>query len=201
MSAPFKMITEITDVELRILCNESIADLPEWDPSFGLTEAQTAYSKAASPHMMLAVMDLLDDARRERDLLAKAIANAGIAAGVAHVNMAFDVPRLVELAEIVGKPDQDGERFRHMVDTDVPGCMRQVGVCDRANEAYWLAGDEARRAVDAEMKPPEPAPEPDVEAGPPDPFTDRICHNADCWYCEGSGWWRGRPCDGDEIPF
>uniref|UniRef100_A0AAU6W1U1 Uncharacterized protein n=1 Tax=Pseudomonas phage Touem01 TaxID=3138548 RepID=A0AAU6W1U1_9VIRU len=147
------------------------------------------------------LVDRLAHATSERDLLATAIANAGVAAGVAHVNMAFDVPRLVKLAEVVGNPDPDGERFRHMVDTDVPGSMRQVGVCSRDNEAYWLAGDEARRAVDAEMKPPEPAPEPDVEAGPPDPFTDRICHNADCWYCKGSGWWRGRPCDGDEIPF
>lgn len=147
------------------------------------------------------LVDRLTQATRERDQLADAVTTAWLASGLERGNIGSDVCGLTHLVALLAKPDPDGERFRHLVDPDIPGSIRQVGVSQRDNEAYWLTGDDARRAIDTDMKPPEPLPAPDVYLGPPDPFTDRICHNADCWYCKGSGWWRGRPCDGDEIPF
>ncbi len=61
MTRPFQMINTITADQLRDLIHASISDLPEWDPSFGLTEQQTAFAHAASPQMVLA---LLNDVER-----------------------------------------------------------------------------------------------------------------------------------------
>lgn len=61
MTRPFQMISTITADQLRDLIHASINDMPEWDPSFGLTEQQTAFAHAASPQMVLA---LLNDVER-----------------------------------------------------------------------------------------------------------------------------------------
>lgn len=46
---------------------------------------------------------------------------------------------------------KDAERYRWMRDCPWPGHMQAVGISSIGNDAYWLAGDEADRAVDAEM--------------------------------------------------
>ena len=160
------------------------------------------------------LVDRLTHAIRERDQLATAIANAGIAAGIAHVNMAFDLPRLVEIAEIVGKPDKDGERYRWMRDCPWPGHMQAVGITALGDDANWLAGADADRAIDAAMAPlsdeiPDFSPGSgnkarrraaslglDMDAAMKTPLTDRQCHDADCWLCDGTGQLdNGEQCD------
>ena len=68
-------------------------------------------------------------------------------------------------------------------------------------ENFLRGGSELDAAIDAAMAPAtvatiEPAP-----PGPPVPFTDRICHEPDCWYCDGTGWQNGHRCEGDDFPF
>lgn len=142
------------------------------------------------------LVDRLSHAVHERDQLATAIANAGIAAGMIHANMAIDGPMLLQIAENLGKPDEDGERYRAMRDCEWPGGCQQVGIVHRDNEANWLHGEEADRAVDKAR-----APSPEPEPSPPSKPEDRICFKEDCWYCEGTGWHEGKLCYGDDIPF
>lgn len=57
MTRPFQMINSITTDQLRDLIHASVNDMPEWDPSFGLTELQTAYAHAVSPQMVLQLIN------------------------------------------------------------------------------------------------------------------------------------------------
>lgn len=63
MNRPFQMISSITTDQLRDLIHAAVNDMPEWDPSFGLTELQKAYAHAASPQIVLAILDQLDQAQ------------------------------------------------------------------------------------------------------------------------------------------
>lgn len=147
-------------------------------------------------------MDHLAQVTRERDMLATAIANAGIKAGIIHANMSMGGPMLLTVLDNLGEKDQDGERYRWMRDCPWVGSMQAVGITALGDDTKWLSGAEADRAIDAAMAPaPAPAPAPEVLPMPPVPFPNRICHKPDCWYCEGSGWKNGAPCEGDDFPF
>lgn len=92
----------------------------------------------------------------------------------------------------------DVARYRWMRDCPWVGHMQAVGITALGDDTKWLSGSDADRAIDAEMT---PAPAPVTLSMPPLPFLNRICHKPDCWYCEGSGWQNGAPCECDDHPF
>jgi hypothetical protein len=95
----------------------------------------------------------------------------------------------------------DAERYRWMRDCPWVGHMQSVGITALGDDTKWLSGIEADRAIDAAMAPAAVAPIEPAPPGPPVPFTDRICHKPDCWYCDGTGWQNGHRCEGDDFPF
>jgi hypothetical protein len=153
------MVTETTEAELRRLCAESIADLPEWDPAFGLTAAQTAYSKVASPQMMLAILNLLDGYRQGASVEAEA-------ADEARAEIRALKARLAE----------------HEATDDIPDFTPGNG--NKARRRAAAAGID----MDASIKAGSPvALRPWKEIAEPVADADRKCHEPDCWNCEGTG--------------
>lgn len=101
---------------------------------------------------------------------------------------------LDHVADIIRQRDaalQNAARYLAMRDCEWPGSCQQVGIVSRDNEAYWLHGEEADRAVDATMAPPPQAivfaPAPIAISVAPVAEADRECHEKACYECDGSG--------------
>jgi len=91
------MISSITTEQLRDLIKHSMEDLPDWDPSFGLTEPQQAFAQAASPQIVLALLDQLDayqqGAKAEADAGDEARREAKRWKGMVHMMVTQHMPR------------------------------------------------------------------------------------------------------------
>lgn len=106
-------------------------------------------------------------------------------------------------------------RYRWMRDCPWPGHMQAVGIVAHGDDANWLAGADADRAIDAAMAPLSDE-IPDFGGGGGNKarrraaslgldmdaamksasLADRQCHDDDCWLCEGTGLLdNGQLCD------
>lgn len=158
-------------------------------------------------------LDHVAKVTRERDALAvraqdctklaTAIAEAGVECGHVSPGHSLSGPQLlmilgdmVTILKLGQEQFKDAERYRWMRDCPWVGHMQAVGITALGDDTKWLSGADADRAIDAEM-----TPAPVTLSTPPLPFLNRICHKPDCWYCEGSGWQNGAPCEGDDHPF